>query len=91
MDPNRIFAQRRTIEQVEEGHELAPKFDAQGLIAAVTTDFTSGELLMVGYMNAEALTPHHRDGRGPLFQPQPPGAVAQGRHERPRAEECANC
>ena len=55
MDPNRIFAQRRSIEQVEEGHELAPKFDAQGLIAAVTTDFSSGELLMVGYMNAEAL------------------------------------
>ena len=56
MDPNVIFAQRRTIEQVEEGHELAPKFDAQGLIAAVTTDYTTGELLMVGYMNAEALT-----------------------------------
>lgn len=55
MDPNRIFAQRRTVEQVEEGHELAPKFDAQGLIAAVTTDFGSGELLMMGYMNAEAL------------------------------------
>ncbi|TFG86415.1 MAG: phosphoribosyl-AMP cyclohydrolase [Chromatiales bacterium] len=55
MDTNRIFAQRRTIEQVEEGHELAPKFDAEGLITAVTTDFRSGELLMVGYMNAEAL------------------------------------
>ena len=55
MDPDRIFAQRLTIEQVEEGHELAPKFDSQGLIAAVTTDFSSGELLMVGYMNAEAL------------------------------------
>jgi len=55
METSRIFAQRRTIEQVEEGHELAPKFDAQGLITAVTTDFSSGELLMVGYMNAEAL------------------------------------
>ncbi len=55
MDTSRIFAQRRTIEQVEEGHELAPKFDAQGLITAVTTDFSNGELLMVGYMNAEAL------------------------------------
>ncbi|MCE7901480.1 MAG: phosphoribosyl-AMP cyclohydrolase [Gammaproteobacteria bacterium PRO9] len=55
MDPNRIFAQRRTVEQVEEGAELAPKFDADGLIVAVTTDFASGELLMVGYMTAEAL------------------------------------
>ena len=49
------FAARTSIEQVEEGKELAPKFDAHGLIPAVTTDATSGELLMVGYMNADAL------------------------------------
>ena len=49
-----IFAPRRTIEQVEEGNELAPKFDGKGLIPVVTTDFTSGEVLMHGYMNAEA-------------------------------------
>jgi len=55
MDTSRIFAERRTVEQVEEGHELAPKFDDRGLITAVTTDFGSGEVLMVGYMNAEAL------------------------------------
>ncbi|MBS27785.1 MAG: phosphoribosyl-AMP cyclohydrolase [Alphaproteobacteria bacterium] len=51
-----MFAQRLTIEQVEEGHELAPKFDADGLLPVVTTDAESGELLMHGYMNAEALT-----------------------------------
>lgn len=50
-----MFAERRSIEQVEEGCELAPKFDAQGLIPVITTDFHSGELLMHGYMNAEAL------------------------------------
>jgi phosphoribosyl-AMP cyclohydrolase len=50
-----MFAPRRSIEQVEEGTELAPKFDADGLIPVVTTDATSGELLMHGYMNAEAL------------------------------------
>jgi len=50
-----LFAPRRSIEQVEEGSELAPKFDEQGLIPVVTTDFSSGELLMHGYMNAEAL------------------------------------
>lgn len=55
MDRNKIFGPRETVEQVEEGHTLAPKFDAHGLIPAVTTDFTSGELLMHGYMNAEAL------------------------------------
>lgn len=55
MKPAVAFAERRTIEQVEEGRELAPKFDEQGLITAVTTDHASGELLMVGYMNQEAL------------------------------------
>ncbi|MEM9173337.1 MAG: phosphoribosyl-AMP cyclohydrolase [Pseudomonadota bacterium] len=49
------FAARKSIEQVEEGHELAPKFDADGLMPVVTTDHDSGELLMQGYMNAEAL------------------------------------
>ena len=49
------FAARQTVEQVEEGSELAPKFDEHGLIPVVTTDFESGEVLMQGYMNAEAL------------------------------------
>ncbi|MFL2945371.1 MAG: phosphoribosyl-AMP cyclohydrolase [Parvibaculales bacterium] len=49
------FAERVTVEQVEEGVELAPKFDDRGLIPAVTTDFESGELLMHGFMNGEAL------------------------------------
>ena len=46
---------RKTIEQVEESTELAPKFDQDGLIPVVTTDFSSGEVLMQGYMNEEAL------------------------------------
>ena len=50
------FAERVTVEQVEEGVELAPKFDDRGLIPAVTTDFESGELLMHGFMNGEALS-----------------------------------
>jgi phosphoribosyl-AMP cyclohydrolase len=49
------FAIRASVEQVEEGCELAPKFDADGLIPVVTTDFESGDVLMLGYMNAEAL------------------------------------
>ena len=48
------FEKRKTIEQVEESTELAPKFDSNGLIPVVTTDFSSGELLMQGYMNEEA-------------------------------------
>ncbi len=50
------FAARASVEQVEEGLALAPKFDAAGLIPVVTTDYTSGEVLMLGYMNAEALS-----------------------------------
>jgi len=49
------FQERTSVEQVEEGTTLAPKFDERGLITAVTTDAMSGELLMQGYMNAEAL------------------------------------
>ena len=48
------FEKRKSIEQVEESNELAPKFDSNGLIPVVTTDFSSGELLMQGYMNEEA-------------------------------------
>ena len=48
------FEQRKSIEQVEESKELAPKFDQNGLIPVVTTDFNSGEVLMQGYMNEEA-------------------------------------
>jgi phosphoribosyl-AMP cyclohydrolase len=49
------FATRISVEQVEEGHELAPKFDEHGLIPCVTTAAGSGEVLMLGYMNEEAL------------------------------------
>lgn len=48
------FGPRKTVEQVEEGHELAPKFGPDGLIPVVTTDHATGEVLMHGYMNAEA-------------------------------------
>ena len=55
MDPSPMFAKRKSVEQVEEGMELAPKFDKEGLIPVVTTDFHTGELLMHAYMNSEAL------------------------------------
>jgi len=50
-----VFAKRISIEQVEEGNELAPKFDADGLLPCVTTAADTGEVLMLGYMNEEAL------------------------------------
>ena len=48
------FEKRLSIEQVEESPSFAPKFDDNGLIPVVTTDFKSGEVLMQGYMNAES-------------------------------------
>ena len=51
-----MFNKRVTIEQVEEGRELAPKFDSEGLVPCVTTAVGTGEVLMLGYMNEEALT-----------------------------------
>lgn len=48
------FKKRVSIYQVEEEKDLAPKFQENGLIPVVTTDYTSGELLMHGYMNEEA-------------------------------------
>ena len=50
-----FFAGRLSVEEVEEGTALAPKFDADGLLPVVTTDAASGDVLMLGYMNAEAL------------------------------------
>jgi len=50
-----IFKERKTVEQVEESDELAPKFDRDGLLPVVTTDVKTGDVLMMGYQNAEAL------------------------------------
>ena len=51
-----FFEERKSIRQVEESTDLAPKFGNDGLIPVVTTDFNSGELLMQGYMNEEAFS-----------------------------------
>jgi len=50
-----IFGNRKSVEEVEEGNELQPKFDSQGLIPAITVEYNSNEILMHGYMNEEAL------------------------------------
>ena len=50
-----MFKKRDNIKEVEEGKYLAPKFDKNGLIPVITTDFQTGDILMHGYMNDEAL------------------------------------
>lgn len=50
-----LFKARKSVEQVEESSDLAPKFDTDGLIPCITTDADTGDVLMLGYMNNEAL------------------------------------
>jgi len=50
-----MFKKRHTIKEVEEGKYLSPKFDENSLIPVITTDFKTGDILMLGYMNYEAL------------------------------------
>ena len=50
-----MFKKRDNIKEIEEGKYLSPKFDENGLIPVITTDFQTGDILMHGYMNYEAL------------------------------------
>jgi phosphoribosyl-AMP cyclohydrolase len=52
---NSPFAPRGDKRAIEEGDAFAPKFDRDGLIVCVTTDVHSGDILMLAYMNEEAL------------------------------------
>jgi len=50
-----MFKKRHNIKEIEEGKYLSPKFDENGLIPVITTDFKTGDILMHAYMNSEAL------------------------------------
>jgi len=49
------FPTAPTTDALERGAVLAPRFNADGLIAAVATHAETGEVLMFAWMNAEAL------------------------------------
>tara|TARA_B100001093_G_C26767785_1_gene988684 strand:- start:405 stop:866 length:462 start_codon:yes stop_codon:yes gene_type:complete len=50
------FEIRKSVLEIEEGTKLQPKFDENGLIPVVTTEYSSGLVLMHGYMNKDALS-----------------------------------
>ena len=50
-----IFPTAPDAEALERGAILAPRFDANGLVAAIAQHADTGEVLMVAWMNAEAL------------------------------------
>ena len=62
-----LLHRRVTVEQVEEDLLLAPQFDERGLLPCVTTDADSGEVLMLGYMNAAALKATLQTGEAHYF------------------------
>jgi len=50
-----MYKKRDNIKEVEEGKYLSPKFNENGLIPVITADYQTGDILMHGYMNDEAL------------------------------------
>jgi phosphoribosyl-AMP cyclohydrolase len=52
---------------IELGTELKPKFDANGLIPAIAQDAKTSEILMVAYMNREALDYTIKTGNGTYY------------------------
>lgn len=44
-----------TKQEIEQGNEFIPKFDENGLITAIAQDSKSNQILMVAYMNRQAL------------------------------------
>lgn len=59
-----MFADPETLSEVEResGSVFAPKFDADGLVTAITVEAGSNRILMVAHMNAEALAETLRSG-----------------------------
>ncbi|MEM7664532.1 MAG: phosphoribosyl-AMP cyclohydrolase [Pseudomonadota bacterium] len=52
-----------TTDEREQGTRFAPKFDAQGLLTAVVVDAETHEVLVVAFMNREALKQTRLTGR----------------------------
>ena len=51
----------------ETGLALDPTYDGSGLVTAVVTDATSGEVLMVAHMNADALDATRASGEATFW------------------------
>ncbi len=56
-----------TTKDIEEGVEFIPKFDDKGLITAIAQDSQTGQILMVAYMNQQALDMTIQTGYGTYF------------------------
>jgi phosphoribosyl-AMP cyclohydrolase len=54
-------------ENIEQGLEFTPKFDANGLITAIAQDAETSQILMKAHMNAEALAQTIKTGQAVYF------------------------
>jgi phosphoribosyl-AMP cyclohydrolase len=61
------FPTASSLHALEHGDQLAPRFDANGLIAAVATHADTGEVLMLAWMSAEALAKTLATGEAHYF------------------------
>jgi phosphoribosyl-AMP cyclohydrolase len=52
---------------LEEGVEFTPKFDEKGLMPAIAQDARTGQILMVAYMNRQALEATIESGSATYF------------------------
>jgi phosphoribosyl-AMP cyclohydrolase len=50
-----LFPQAHSKHDLERGPTLSPRFSADGLVAAIAQHADTGEILMLAWMNAEAL------------------------------------
>ena len=57
-----IFPDRNSLDEIEEGDLLRPKFDEKGLIPCIVQDVENREILMFAYMNKTALQTSIRTG-----------------------------
>ncbi len=55
MTKSAFFPKPGTAADIESGTVFTPRFDADGLVPVVTTSAKTGEVLMLAYMNDEAL------------------------------------
>lgn len=79
---------------IEEGTAFAPQYDASGLVTAVVTDATSGDVLMVAHMNAEALARTVETGEAWYYSRSRKALWRKGEssgHVQRVVELCADC
>jgi phosphoribosyl-AMP cyclohydrolase len=56
-----------TKQEIELGTDFIPKFDEKGLITAIAQDSQTGQILMVAYMNQQALDMTIQTGFGTYY------------------------